>query len=875
MKNKGNKIIISILSIAILSLIVGFAYSFYNKKILGINNTVIAGDLYLKYNGTNVITESNLRPMTKSEALDRNDNIFEFTITGKNTSKKDLYYGVSIENTGTINDRDIVVYLEEVVEEGENPKVLVDGIRYKDLSKHVYVNYIEKNTSSEINKRYQLRVWLREGIIVSDTEDDADYTTEEWANVVLSLKVKVDGNLSNMNTPLLVDSNNYVSNNKQYILASIKNYENPSEVNELLDTPDTMQLEVTGENTLFSYKDSKGNIVETDSNSLDLTYTMNKKENIDVQIFLKPENDVNTNTDINVKLTKNGNIVYEIIHNIDLVGGNYCLNNGFNKLHDCILVSENKSTSVNNAKTYIANKGSVNLDDTAPSYTYAEEESSGASYTGTSGYKWYFGEKYTFNVTTGTFTLKQSNGTSNATTQYDLDNNAIGKYTCGTTNSGYTNCSTIYKVESIDTGARKITGKKITYKILSSLRSEEGLYEETDTLGKTYFYRGNVTNNNVYFGGYYWKIVRINGDSSIRLIFNGNTTGIGTNNNAISNNANGYGSTYAYNPVHGGPTYVGYMYNEEATTWESSATNHNNFAIGTSYYWSTKDDFEELEDQYGTYFKLKATNNAVQKTIVEMSNDASQLSSTPYTCKGTALTSTCRVLYKVNSVTIGNNNSITTSTNYYTKHPNTSDLSVVNANNKDSNAKRQLELWYENKFKNKEESGHLVTDYIVDNVFCNDRSIIRTNNYKSGYKLTEHTYFAGRTRLLDNTNKSINFSCNSNDKFSSTEELGNAKLKYPVGLITADEVALAGGKYYVKNEGYYLRTNGYFWTMTPSNFYSSNANAYVWDVYPTGLLNNNNVTGSFGVRAVINLSSQVLISSGDGTLDNPYRLKLS
>ena len=113
------------------------------------------------------------------------------------------------------------------------------------------------------------------------------------------------------------------------------------------------------------------------------------------------------------------------------------------------------------------------------------------------------------------------------------------------------------------------------------------------------------------------------------------------------------------------------------------------------------------------------------------------------------------------------------------------------------------------------------------------------------------------------------------DQFSTTSSRGNAKLTYPVALITADEVALAGGKYNTKNENYYLRTNGYFWTMTPSLFDVSYARANVWIVYPAGMLYLwSSVSNWMGVRAVINIRSDVLISSGDGTIGSPYILTL-
>lgn len=49
----------------------------------------------------------------------------------------------------------------------------------------------------------------------------------------------------------------------------------------------------------------------------------------------------------------------------------------------------------------------------------------------------------------------------------------------------------------------------------------EGLIKTTDDDGSAYFFRGNVDNNNVSFAGFDWKIVRINGDDSVRLVLNG------------------------------------------------------------------------------------------------------------------------------------------------------------------------------------------------------------------------------------------------------------------------------------------------------------------------------------------------------------------
>lgn len=48
--------------------------------------------------------------------------------------------------------------------------------------------------------------------------------------------------------------------------------------------------------------------------------------------------------------------------------------------------------------------------------------------------------------------------------------------------------------------------------------TDEGLIMAEDDYGNTYYFRGKVENNYVSFSGYTWRIIRINGDGSVRLI---------------------------------------------------------------------------------------------------------------------------------------------------------------------------------------------------------------------------------------------------------------------------------------------------------------------------------------------------------------------
>ena len=107
-----------------------------------------------------------------------------------------------------------------------------------------------------------------------------------------------------------------------------------------------------------------------------------------------------------------------------------------------------------------------------------------------------------------------------------------------------------------------------------------GIYSAIDDLGTSYYFRGNVTNNYVKFANKYWRIIRINGDGSIRMIYAG-----------TSAHANGYDDsgtkdmsigTSAFNLSYNDNTYVGYMYGTAgATTYANTHSNTTNSTIKT------------------------------------------------------------------------------------------------------------------------------------------------------------------------------------------------------------------------------------------------------------------------------------------------------
>ena len=853
---KKRKKVISIIVSLILIVTLGVTYAAYNTLISGTRNQVaITGDIYMNYIETNGINITNALPMSKNDALASDDNVFNFQIVGKNTSSKDIYYGISLVNGDEIagktriNPEDVNVYLTS------DDDVLIDAIRYKSFDNtRIWVDTIPAGTNEEITKNYSLRIWIDENTVISNTT--GDYTIDEWNNSYVSVKVNVDGNLESMNMPLALETDEtYVENNKAYFIAKISNYLDVNQAGISLQSTDNMKLEISGTNSdvLFAYKDSEGGEDETPVESLSLEYDFATNKTVEVKVYVIPKNDANGISDINVKLVKNNVETHEVVKRVEIKGNNYCLNNGFNKLGDCILVSEHQTDNVETAKTQIVDKGYPNLDDTAPSYTYVEQVTQNVenAYTVTSGYKYYFANSYEFDSTTGTFKL-----TGTITTD-TLSDTYLNYYTCGATNIGNSSCSTIYKILGTDESLQRITlADRITYKIASTLRSEQGLYAVEDDYGTSYIYRGDVENNNVYFGGFYWKIIRMNGDGSIRLIYNGTTPDATGNATSINNR------TYQYNTTYPDPTYVGYMYGKDFSIHTSNETTYTNIVALTEYYFGSSYEFDEETETF------KLTGNITSGTFTEMQD---QFADYPYTCKLTNGTGSCPVMIKVNSYI----NETQVKAQYISYSSNNLESTLTNDNS--SNIKATLDSWYATNIVGKSDSeGNLLTNYIVDGTFCNDRSFASSNT-GNGYSLVPTTLYSAYKRLYSDANKSATLKCSqASDRFSTTTSRGNGDLTYPVALITADEVALAGGRQGLKNEDYYLRTNNYYFTMTPSLFEAASANAFVYRVNPTGELNQwGNVTSSYGVRAVINIRSDVLISQGDGTIENPFILNLA
>ena len=357
-------------------------------------------------------------------------------------------------------------------------------------------------------------------------------------------------------------------------------------------------------------------------------------------------------------------------------------------------------------------------------------------------------------------------------------------------------------------GAASMTTLTSTDFATATTASDKGMHKTQDDLGTSYYFRGAVDNNWVKYGKYtkdtfitkdsnnnysliescdgidicyklaskgddmYWRIIRINGDNSIRMIYTG--TSAPDNNTKVvmteRTNSSGYiratsAGMSKFNQNYDNAEYVGYMY-----------------TIG---------------EQHGT--------------------------------------------------------------------------------GKSSDIKTYLENWYAN-YTDLNKTG----TKIIDQIYCNDRTASTSESGTAGEISswastgTQYAYGAGLRLYGDSSNPSPSLKCtNATDKFTTTIAKGNGKLSYSVGLITADEVNMAGAdNQFNSNASYYLYIGSYYWTGSPIAFGRNQfggGKSREFGVYDDGRLGTYDVSNDDDgmVRPVVSLSSESKLL-GSGTYDDVY-----
>ena len=166
--------------------------------------------------------------------------------------------------------------------------------------------------------------------------------------------------------------------------------------------------------------------------------------------------------------------------------------------------------------------------------------------------------------------------------------------------------------------------------------------------------------------------------------------------------------------------------------------------------------------------------------------------------------------------------------------------------NTNSTIKTYLDNWYTKYFNE-----NIGTSRFVKTTFCNDRNTSRT--WASNGRDFE---YAPYTRLSSST-PIPTFECNNADVVTNN-----------LGLITEDEIVLAGGKIGTDNSAFYLNNNMAYWAGSPDEFVGGTG-AYGFNVIDDGYLNDDDVDSDVGVRGVISLSSESKLL-GSGTYNDVY-----
>ena len=200
-------------------------------------------------------------------------------------------------------------------------------------------------------------------------------------------------------------------------------------------------------------------------------------------------------------------------------------------------------------------------------------------------------------------------------------------------------------------------------------------------------------------------------------------------------------------------------------------------------------------------------------------------------------------------------------------------LASNRANTNNSIIKGVIDTWYKDNL-NINYGKYISTEA----VYCNDRELEPGQKYSTSSAFNYAPY--GR---LD-TNKTPTYNCTNNkDAFSGNNS--EAKLTYPIALMTADEIAYAGGKkatglsspyawYYLNSAGGSITGKAYWWLMSPFQYdgYFSLDSVVMDSTVDSGLLSGHILLYANGVRPAISLKTCTLWTSGDGSPSNPYEI---
>ena len=204
-------------------------------------------------------------------------------------------------------------------------------------------------------------------------------------------------------------------------------------------------------------------------------------------------------------------------------------------------------------------------------------------------------------------------------------------------------------------------------------------------------------------------------------------------------------------------------------------------------------------------------------------------------------------------------------------------LDTIRNNTTDSTIKTFIDSWYQNNLTN-------YTKYLSTSaVYCNDRSEGTGQTYNYTSSPSSKFNFAPYYRMdYDTDGAAANPSYNCSDiRDAFSVDNTSAKLDYPVSLMTADEIAFAGGVSYTQMSTPYAwfisnsagsKVSSDWWSLSPIRWDGSYARVWGWN-FGIAYLSNVNVGVASAVRLALSLKSCIKYSTGNGTYNEPYEIK--
>ena len=203
MEGKNNKILLSIVGVAILVvLVVGISFAAYSATRTSDENTIRTGTISMSYSEpTNGIELTNALPMTDTDGkgLSGDKNIFNFTVSTNASGKLNIPYEINItpvtivtnDSLGALTDGQIKVYLTKNGVDAVAPTLVgslaASTVGGRNTSKVLYTTTDAHNGNDVITTEYVLRMWIDNDVNVSSITDK----TYEYR-----LKVNVDAHVA-------------------------------------------------------------------------------------------------------------------------------------------------------------------------------------------------------------------------------------------------------------------------------------------------------------------------------------------------------------------------------------------------------------------------------------------------------------------------------------------------------------------------------------------------------------------------------------------------------------------------------------------------------------------------------------------------------